>query len=246
MAAKYAELTNVMNFNNLMLHVMNADASLPSIVCFYGKSGVGKTTAAVWAANYHRAKYIEVGASWSKKTLIENLAKQFSIPKIKSIPDGVQQIITSLLAENRPIIIDEADYLIDGAKIPKIELIREISDATNCPIVLLGEGNLPTNMQSLERMDNRILKWQMAVTASDADTDVLVKTYAPDYVFAPALVRKLNSRNKGIVRRIMSDIYRVCDVCSRQDITEIDVALFEQHGGQFNPLHTPNGGSANT
>ena len=222
---------------------MNADDSLPSIACFYGASGVGKTTSAIWAMSAHQAKYIAVGGSWTKRTLIENLAKEFHISSIRSVPDGVARIIFELKQKIRPIIIDEADYLIDGAKVPKIELIREISDATNCPIILLGEGQLPSNIRSLERVHNRVLKWQVAERASNEDIKLLVEKFAPELTFSKDLIEKLNSHNKGIIRYVMADIYAACDVCTGLDLKEIDLAIFKAKGG-FNNSYAPNGGKA--
>ncbi|MBL1422656.1 MAG: ATP-binding protein [Alphaproteobacteria bacterium] len=244
MTANFKQLTNVRNFNNLMQRVIANEGSTSTFACFYGASGVGKTTSAIWAMNYHRAKYIEVGASWTKRTLIENLAKQFSIQKIKSIPDGVAQIIDALHAEIRPIIIDEADYLIDGLKVPKIELIREIRDATNCPVILLGEGQLPANLMPIERVYNRVLDWVVAERADEADTLSLIDAYAPNITFSDDLANAINVRTKGITRKIENEVKKVANYCLAHDMAEMDLPTFLQEIG-FTPNHAKMGGSAN-
>lgn len=109
--------------------------------------------------NVHHARYVQVGESWTKKKLVSEINKQHSVFDLRTVCDRMERIIEAINYEPKPIIIDEADYLISGNK---IELIREIRDETHCPIVLLGEGQLSIKLRKFERVHNRVLRWVFA------------------------------------------------------------------------------------
>lgn len=238
MSSQYAQLTNVKKFNNLMQYVMHRDPNLPSMVVFYGASGLGKTTSAIFGAMLSDARYIQVGASWTKKKLITEIAKQHGIHDVRTIGSGMEQIIDAVNYEPKPIIIDEADYLVAGNM---IQLIREIHDETHCPIVLMGEGQLSMKLRKYEMVYNRVLKWEQAEKCSIEDTILLADMYATGLDMAEDLIQALNTNSDGIARRIVVNTTKIKAAALGAGIASIDLAKFIELSS-FNTALVPTGG----
>lgn len=120
----------------------------------YGFSGYGKTWSARYAANKHRAFYLEVGESWTKRRFLKNLLDVLGIEARGSADDMVDTAVGALRGFRRPLIIDEADHVV---KRGYIETIRELHDKAFIPIALMGEELLPQNIERVsERTHNRI------------------------------------------------------------------------------------------
>ncbi len=82
-----APLKNVAAFSELISKVVNRNASLPGLACFYGPSGLGKTRSAIYGANRYRAAYVECGQLTTARSLLIkelSLAKDCSEDEIES------------------------------------------------------------------------------------------------------------------------------------------------------------------
>ena len=198
-----APITNVSIFAELMDSVMSRADHLPGMATFHGFSGYGKTQAAVWGANKHRAFYIQLGDSWTKAKLCRAIMAELGLHPSGTIADMVDQIIDRLAADRRPLIIDEADFLIARNM---VEIVREIHDKSDCPIILIGEELLPQKLQTFERFHNRILAWRAAQPANMDDADALARKFAVGFEIAPDLLAAIVKASEGRVRRIVVNI----------------------------------------
>lgn len=238
MSSQYARLTNVSLFHNLIQYVVHRDNGLPSIGVFYGASGLGKTTSAIFGAMVSDARYVCVGASWRPKKLITEIAKQHGIHDVTTVGQGMERIIEAVTYEPKPIIVDEADYLVKGQS---IQLIREIADETGCPILLLGEGLLSKKLQSVEMVYNRVLKFERAVQCSVEDTILLAEMYAAGLDISQDLIEALTLESSGIARRIVVNIAKIKAAALNEGIAKIDLKRFLKID-EFNPQIIPVGG----
>ena len=108
----------IANINNLSLvaiameRLMNRPDGLPGLGVLYGPSGYGKTTATVAVANSTQAYYVQLRSAWSKKTLLEKICFEMGIPAAKTTAANLDLICEQLAASQRPLILDEADYLV--------------------------------------------------------------------------------------------------------------------------------------
>ncbi len=115
--------------------------------------------------------YVRVGDSWTKKTLVRAILKELGVREPKgTVADLTEQAIIRLAEPNHPpLFIDEADKLVDKGM---IELVREIQEGAQIPIVLIGEELLPQKLQKVERVHNRVLEWVPAEKCDVEDTRV--------------------------------------------------------------------------
>jgi DNA transposition AAA+ family ATPase len=202
-----APLRNVGLFSELVDKVQSRAQHLPGLACFYGHSGYGKTRSAVLAANRSRAWYIEMGETWTRSSLCDAILHELSETPYGSVASKVQTIIYRLgEMPDRPLIIDEADFIIRRGM---VDMIREIHDKSQAPIILIGEEMLPAKLQKFERAHNRVLDWVAAHPCDLKDTRMLAALYAPGIGFADDLLEALLSASGGRIRRICVNIERV-------------------------------------
>jgi len=169
-----APLRNVSALVALIARVENRSIGLPGLATFYGPSGYGKTTAAVYAANRFNAYQVQVKSCWRQKKLCQALLQEMGIKPDKTIADMVDQIAQELAITGRVLIIDEADFLVGGKM---IEIVRDIYESSGSPVILIGEELLPQKLQKWERLHGRMLDWVAAAPACIEDIDHLAKIY---------------------------------------------------------------------
>ncbi|WP_339863249.1 ATP-binding protein [Paremcibacter congregatus] len=215
-----APLQNVGLFNELLERVMNRPIHLPGLATFHGPSGYGKTLSATYGAHKHKAYYIQVGESWNRMKFLNALITQLGGTIHGTIPDKVDQIIDILIDIDRPLIIDEFDYVV---KKNFVELVREIHDKTNAPIILIGEERLPIKLQKWERFHNRILDWVPAQPISLEEMNVLASFNVRQVEVAPDLLAHVHRVIEGRVRRACVNLAYIEDEARKKGLSKISL-----------------------
>ncbi|MEZ5648656.1 MAG: AAA family ATPase [Alphaproteobacteria bacterium] len=217
-----APIANVRLFSELMDRVVNRDPRLPGLATFHGFSGFGKTWAATKGANFHRAYYLEAGESWGRVKFLKSLSVELGLEPKGTIGDMVDPIIEVLGQSQRPLIIDEADYVFSRKY---HELLREIHDKSCSPIILIGEELLPSKIAGIsERFHNRVYDWVEARPADQKDVELLAKLYCKNVQVKPDLLDRLLKLSDGRVRRICVNLLRVNEYAKVSRIDAIGLA----------------------
>ena len=170
-----APLRNVAALVALIDRVSSRALGLPGMACFYGPSGYGKSTAAVYAENRFQAFQVQVKSAWSKKKFCEAILAEMSLRPARTIGDMIDQISERLAVTGVPLLIDEADHLVSRKM---IELVRDIYEGSQAPVILIGEELLPQKLQEWERVHGRMLAWVGADPASMDDLEKLLPIYS--------------------------------------------------------------------
>jgi hypothetical protein len=228
--ATVAPLRNVALLDELVERLLGRDPDLPGFGCFYGPSGYGKSYACIYAANRHRAYHVEVKSVWTRKHLCLSILKDMGIQPDRTIPDMVDQIGSQLALSGRPLIIDEADYLIDKGL---IHTVKDIYESSHGAIVLTGEEGLPAKLKPIERVDGRIYDWVPAQPGSLSDTGHLSRLYCRGIEVGDDLLAALHEASAGSVRRICVNLARVREAAIGADLAAIDLAGWTAQGGAF-------------
>src|SRR3954468_7180118 len=148
-------LENVASFMAMTMRLVDRAPHLPGFGVCHGPSGYGKTYASIFAQNKTKAIRVEVGDSWTRRTLLRNILRECGeIVKEKWPISDLSDMAKSVLGEDprRPLIVDEADKLVDKGF---IELMRELQESSGAPVILIGEEKLPAKLLTVERMHNR-------------------------------------------------------------------------------------------
>ncbi len=138
--------------------------------------------------------------------------------------------ITEILSEDpsRPLIIDEADRLIDKKM---IELVRDLHQDTSIPILLVGEELLPQKLKSIERMYNRVLVWELAQPCDVQDTEMMVKKWVPGISLTDDLIAEIIAKTHGNARRIAATLHQANGFATNNNLAELSLENYS--GGYF-------------
>ncbi len=218
-AGTTAPLQNVALCDRLMEHLISRPDFLPGIGALYGPSGYGKSVAAAYVANKRRAYYIECKSAWSRSDLLRAILKSIGLAAHGTLASMVEQISEQLALSGRPLLIDEMDHIV---KASTVEIVRDIYEGSNAPILLIGEEQLPTKLKRWERFHNRVLRWEPAQPANDADVAQLAKLYSPDVRIADDLLKRITEVSRRTTRRICVNIHLVAQEARVLGLDEID------------------------
>lgn len=201
-----APLRNVGALVELIDRVQKRGHGLPGMATFYGPSGYGKTTAAVYAANRYRAYTVQVKSAWTAKKLCSAILQDLGLPAARTIADMIDDISGEIAKSGRPLIIDEADQLVTRNM---IEIVRDIYESSGATVILIGEELLPQKLQKWERVHGRMLDWVPAQPGDLIDVKHLAKIYCAGVDLDEELMGYLLKESNASIRRICINLDRV-------------------------------------
>lgn len=194
-----APLRNVAALTALIDRVQNRAIGLPGMACFYGWSGFGKSTAAIYAANKFQAVLVQCKSAWTKKSVCSAILAELGLPAKGNTADMVDRIAAQLAVQGVPLIIDEADHVVARKM---VEIVRDIYEGSQAPVILIGEELLPQKLKEWERVHGRMLDWVAAQPADMSDLNHLAAIYAPGLSIDDFLKAELLRMSQGSTRRV--------------------------------------------
>lgn len=216
-----AGITNVALCHQAIQRAFEREAHLPGMAVFYGPSGYGKSVAASYTANAFDAIYVECKSVWTRKKFLQAVQKAMGMKMGTDMSDMVDQIAEEMAKSNRPLIIDEFDHLV---KRSWVEIVRDIYEASQGSILLIGEEQLPRKLQKWERFHGRVLDFFPAQPASLSDVKELKKIYAGGLEVEDALIEKIHKASNGSARRACVNLDRIREFAHQIGANSITVA----------------------
>tara|TARA_B110000211_G_scaffold15953_1_gene16664 strand:+ start:4809 stop:5528 length:720 start_codon:yes stop_codon:yes gene_type:complete len=220
---KPAGITNVVLCNQALSRTIDRAHTLPGLLVWFGYSGLGKTMSAVNASIKNKGFYVQCKSTQTRKSFLESILKEMGIAPAKNLSDMTDQICVELMQSHRPLIIDEADYLVDKNK---IMMVMDIYEGSQAAIMLVGEEKLPAKLSVYEKIHNRVLDWVAAQPCEAADVEALARMFAPSIKIEPEVLEGLNIATKGVARRIVTDLNRMVNFARDEGIDEITVTNY--------------------
>jgi DNA transposition AAA+ family ATPase len=207
---------------------------LPGLGVFHGFSGYGKTYAAIYAQNRTGGPRVEVGDSWTRRTLLRAILKELGVHEPRgTVADLAEQLIVRLAEPGHPpVFVDEADKLVDKSM---IELIREVHEGSQCPFVLIGEELLPQKLERSERTHNRVLEFVMAQPCDLEDARKLASCLAPAIKITDGLLERIVRETEGRARRIVTNLDRCVEWARAHGVGALD----ESYAGELYTGRSP-------
>lgn len=149
----FVKTTNVKNFIGLVENRLNKPKNIPKMRLIYGEPGLGKSQTALWLACKYDAIYLRATNLMTGRWLLEEIAKEMDeIPRYLT-SDNFNLIVQKLKQKPQLIIVDEIDYLMNNLK--TIEILRDIHDETNCPIIFVGMGLANKKLERYKHLFDR-------------------------------------------------------------------------------------------
>ena len=217
-APKIAPLRNVTALKRLITELQERDAGLPGMAVFYGPSGYGKSTAMTWCANNANAYHVQCLSVWRTRAFCEAILREMSIPPGRTVAHMVDQIAQEIRATARPLIVDEADYLV---RLSMIEVLRDIYERSGGAIILIGEEALPTKLMQWERVHGRIFAWVRALVCDLEDCKELGPLYGQGMPIAEDVYPIVLEATGGSVRRIAVEFAKLARHAKLHQLTQI-------------------------
>lgn len=150
-------------------------------------------------------------------SLLNAMCKELGITK-RANAEAVDDIVTQLSETNRPLFIDEADYL--ARKTALIEMLRDIHDLASVPVVLIGMGGFQRKIRYLRQLTGRIAEAVEFLPATFDDAQALARELA-EVVIAPDLVQKLYGDSRGSIRLFVNGLSRIEQFASSRGLDSI-------------------------
>ncbi|MDX8354327.1 ATP-binding protein [Cognatiyoonia sp. IB215182] len=213
-----APLRNVAALVELVDRVQNRSFNLPGMATFYGPSGFGKTFAAIHTTNRFQAVSIQVKSTWTQKKLCQAILTEIGISHPKTVSDMVDDISQHLAVHDQPLLIDEADFLVQRKM---VEIVRDIHEGSGAPVILIGEEQLPQKLREWERVHGRMLDWVAAEPGDMSDVKHLARLYVPGIKIAEEVLDVLLKASHGSIRRIRVNLDHVLELAKKKGLREV-------------------------
>lgn len=201
-----APLANVARLNQLIDRCTNRAHGLPGMGCFYGRAGLGKTTAGIYATNRHNACHIEALPIGGVKGLLTMIVLELGLRPPRTTEALFTEVAQQLALTQRPLIVDEADHILTDKP---IEIMRRLHDVSGVPVILMGEESLPQKLQRWERVHSRMLSWVGAENATQADVDHLARIYAKDVQISAEVKAAVLVASRGSIRNVSTNLAHI-------------------------------------
>lgn len=154
MKSNFVMTKNVKNFVTLTNNLLNRGNGVPGMALIYGEPGLGKSKTAVWWTANNNAVHVQATQNMTPKWLLEEIVKELGEYPASRSADLFNQVIKSLIAEPKILIIDEIDYLAKNKDF--IEILRDIYDRTNTPIIMIGMGLANKKLERYKHLYDRL------------------------------------------------------------------------------------------
>lgn len=137
MKKTFIRTKNVKQFVSLMDELQKVPPNIPKMALVYGEHGLGKSQTIQWWADKNDSVYVRATQGMTSRWLLSEIAEELGEEAFYHSQETFTLIENNLRQNNKVIIVDEVDYLIDKSI---IETLRDLHDKTGCPVVLVGMG----------------------------------------------------------------------------------------------------------
>lgn len=181
-------------------------AGIPGMCLVHGFTGAGKTTAVGWMVNRTRGVYVRAMRTWTPNTMLSRLMAELGAAPLSRNAAMVDHIVSELTASQRPLFVDEADYLLkDGAM---IETLRDIHDLSGVPVVMVGMEGIERRIKVRPQLARRISHW-VEFLRSDLDDARTVTQTVCEVALDDELLEHLHRAAAGSVGLMVVGLARI-------------------------------------
>jgi len=225
----FVKTANVMAFESLMngLALSEGEGRFGLV---WGRAGRGKTrTTQYYCANTKNCHYILALQVWrhSHGELLKAIAREIGIINPPNRIGPLFAAVAERLINSRPtIFIDEPDKL----TISHLEILRDLTEFTGAPFVLIGEEALPDMMKKERRIWSRTFQQIQFKPFSSADIVQYVNTAAgvrmADIEASEAIFKKAEGDIR-IAKIIFTNLVQVLNAkgTAEADVETVQVAI---------------------
>lgn len=221
----FVKTNNVKRFITMMNNLQNRAEGVPGMGLVYGEPGLGKTQAIKWWAFKNDAILIRCNQMMSARWLLKEILDYMSEIKPYSISDSFDEVIRNLILTPRILLVDEVDYLTMN-KNKSIEILRDIHDKANIPVVLVGMTNAHSRLKKFSHLYDRLSEIVKFERFSKADIKTIVKELS-EIELTDCAIKYIYS-NLNRFRQIVKVINKAETIAKANGLSSIDEILIKE------------------
>ncbi len=220
---KFVNVKNVRNFQ-AMIDALMLSAGEGRLAAVIGPAGRGKTRTAQWYAANNGCVFVRCLTIWRHSELgfLQALCRELGVKKIPHRKDPAFIAVMDELTRQggRPVFIEEIE------KLPRLhlELVRDLSDGSAAPFVLIGEDELQAHMRQVTRIWNRTFQQLEFEPLELADLMMFARDAAGIDMPADA-AELLHRESRGCFRVIKRDLITLANIMNAKSAATPDMAM---------------------
>uniref|UniRef100_A0A6M3KPT8 Putative ATPase domain containing protein n=1 Tax=viral metagenome TaxID=1070528 RepID=A0A6M3KPT8_9ZZZZ len=224
---KFVKTKNVRN-TEVFMDGLDLGRGEGRFAMIWSESGRGKTHTVEWWHAHNESIFLRTKKVWgsSEVEFLTDLAKE---PPLRIVDPPRRKarifadILDRMIANPVPVFIDEIERFPNSF----VEILRDLTNLSTAPVILVGEEELVTYMQRNRRVWTRTyrqLEFQ-PITASDvivytAETTGLKLTPSVADIIQKARTKEITDGNFRLVKRTLLALVQYCNAKQTADVTE--------------------------
>jgi hypothetical protein len=232
MRPRIAQVSNIKTLWAAAETLRTRAPGVPGIGLIWGATGYGKTTAITWLANQPRvnAVYVRAMATWSPTAMLGQIMRELDAEPKSRCSTMIDFIVRALAREDRPLFVDESDYLTDNRKL--LDTLRDLHDMATTPLILIGMKDFKRRVMQKEQLAGRISQWVEFQPADLKDARVLCDELCEVRV-ADDLLAALHQKSGGSMRGMVVGLSRIEHLARKQGWPSVDLKHWEDRPFTF-------------
>lgn len=217
---------NVRNFEAAMdgLTLASGEGRLGLV---FGRAGRGKTRTAQWWTAKENAVYLRVATVWSELDFLAELCREVGVPAPQRRRGACYAaLVDALAAAPRTVILDEIEKMSSRW----LDIVRDVSDVTACPVVLVGEEELASAVRHNRRVWSRVYQEVEYGPISAADVVLYAREAAGLTVKADAAAQ-IHQRSGGDFRLVRRDVASLAQLAAAAKKSDVGPELVQAVAG---------------
>lgn len=217
MKRTFIKTKNVKRFIALMEELQTLPYNIPKIALVYGDYGLGKSQMIQWWVDKNNSVYVRAIKSMTSRWLISEIAEELGEEPFWHTQETFSIVESHLKRNPKTIVIDEMDYLTQN---DTIELIRDLHDKTNCPIVLVGMAMADKKLARYPHLCDRIYKSLKFETFNSEDIKEILSELT-ELNFTSDAIEYLATRTNQF-RQLVKITNKLEKLSATNDLKELD------------------------
>ncbi|WP_413112122.1 AAA family ATPase [Thaumasiovibrio sp. DFM-14] len=236
MKAVVAPVKNVSSTQIAFSALVKRSYGVPGIGLLHGTTGLGKTTTTTYLYNQLNGIYVSARAEDTTASITSRIVEELGSSPRRGINKNIDYIIEQMSMHERPLFIDEADYLMNDVR--TLETIRDIYDGTEVPVILVGMDQIARRISTRKQFYNRISEWVEFQPADLEDVQIMAEHLLDDGIcVSDELLDHLRHQSCGEMRRITIGLNKIETLAKAN---ELEIVTLADWGEQvFHGLRAP-------
>lgn len=225
-----APVKNVVALAQIGEALRHRDPGVPGVAVIVGTTGYGKTTAAAWWRNKVDAVFVRANSTWTQTALLRAVLVELAEPEGRHRDEMLGRVVRQLRASGRPLIVDEADYLLGDRKM--LDTFRDLHDLSNVPLILIGMDGFAKGVKQVPQLAGRISRWVRFGAADAADARVVAE-HVCEVKVADDLLGMLLDKAAGSMRGLIVGLSRIEEFARARQLESVDLATWGNRAFTF-------------